>query len=370
MEITRRLFAFLFVLCAPLVLFSSVQLTKIAAPITQYLVYVGTYTTKTKSKGIYAYRFDSATCQLSPIGLAAETSNPSFLVVHPSGKYLYAVNELDNFHGAKNGALSAYAIDRKSGKLMLLNQVASRGAGPCYVSLDKTGKYVLVANYDSGSVASFPLREDGSLGPAGGFAQHVGSGPNKESQQGPHAHWIETSPDNRFAVVVDLGLDEVLVYRFDAAKGTLTPNDTPFVSVNPGAGPRHFAFHPSGKFGYVLNEIESTVTSFSYEPASGILSPLQTLTTLPKDFTGHDSIAVFAIDADTGKLTRKGYVPTGGKTPRHFAIDPTGKYLLAENQESNNIVVFKIDSATGGLSPAIQVVEAPLPVALTFVPAE
>ncbi|HVS87661.1 MAG TPA: lactonase family protein [Candidatus Acidoferrum sp.] len=393
MVITRCFFLSLLALAAPLAGFSAAQNPhKKHAPQKQYLAYIGTYTTKTSSKGIYAYRFDGASGELNAIGLAAESSDPSFVAVHPSGKYLYAVNEGGNFEVGGSGAVSAFAIDGKSGKLTFLNQVATRGAGPCHLSLDKTGKYVLVANYDGGSVAVFPVLGDGSLGKASGFTQHTGSGPNKERQEGPHAHWIATSPDNRFALAVDLGLDEVLVYHFDASKGSLAPNDPPFAKVSPGAGPRHLAFPRNGQVAYVLSEIDSNVTVFAYEQSKGTLSALQTISTLPKDYAGlkeaaeieihpsgkflyasnrgHDSIAVFTIDPAKGTLTSVGQFLTKGKTPRHFAIDPTGAFLLAANEESNNIVVFKINPATGDLTPTGQVVEAPSPVCITFVDAE
>ena len=358
----------------------------------RYLAYVGTYTTNTNSKGIYAYRFDAETGQLSSIGLVAETTDPSFLAVHPSGRYAYAVNEIGNHNGEKSGAVSAYAVDHTTGKLAFLNQVSSRGPGPCYVSLDKTGSYVLVANYDGGGVATFPVLPDGKLGDAAAFVQHSGSSVDKERQEAAHPHWIEASPDNRFAVVADLGLDEVFIYRFDPAKGSLTANHPAFVKVNPGAGPRHFAFHSNGKFAYVLNELQSTVTAFSYDSERGVLRLLQTVSALPKDFSGandaaelvvhasgkflyasnrgHDTIAIFAIDSVKGTLTPIADVPTKGKTPRNFAIDPTGTYRLAANQESNDIVVFRIDAKTGGLTPAGQVVEVPSPVSIVFVASE
>jgi 6-phosphogluconolactonase len=388
MKITRRFFAFLLALAAPLVLLSSVQTPQKAAN-EQYLVYVGTYTTKQSSKGIYAYRFDATNGQLTPIGLAAESQDPSFLAVDPGEKYLYAVNEVNNFNDAKSGAVSAFAIDRKSGTLKLLNQVSTHGAGPCHVSLDKTGKYVLVANYEGGSVATLPVHDDGSLGLVAGFVQHSGSSVDKQRQEGPHAHWIGVSPDNRFAVVADLGLDDVLVYHLDLNKGSLTPNDPPYAEVKPGAGPRHFAFHPNGKFAYVLNEMASTVTAFTFQPQKGSLTSLQTISTLPKDYTGvkqaaelvvhpsgkflyasnrgHDSTAVFAVNPAKGTLALTGTVPTKGKTPRNFAIDPTGAFLLAANQSSGNIVVFRIDGATGGLTPTGQTVDVPAPVCITFV---
>jgi len=389
MKITRRIFAFLLFLCAPLLLLSQAQTPEKSTAKVQYIAYVGTYTSKTTSKGIYAYRFNAENGQLSPIGVAAESVDPSFLAVHPNGKYLYAVNEIANFNGGTGGAVSAFAIDAKTGALKFLNQVPTRGAGPCHVSLDKTGNYVLVANYDGGSIASFPVHDDGTLGTAAGFVQHSGSGPDKERQEGPHAHWIGTSPDNRFALAADLGLDQVLVYGFDSSKGLFTPLLSGFAKVKPGAGPRHLAFSPNGKFAYVLSEMDSSVTVFSYQAKTGAFTSLENLSTLPKDFSGpkqaaeivvhpsgkflyassrgHDSIAVFAIDEKKGTLKSLGQVLTGGKTPRHFAIDPTGTYLLAENQDSNNVVVFHIDPGTGNLTPTGQTVEVPSPVCITFV---
>ncbi|HTQ60750.1 MAG TPA: lactonase family protein [Candidatus Solibacter sp.] len=393
MKITRRLFVLLLVLSTPGLLFSQAKTTEKPAAKGQYIAYVGTYTTKTNSKGIYAYRFDPAKGRLTPIGVAAEATDPSFLAVHPNGKFLYAVNEIGNFNGEVSGAVSAFSIDAKTGSLKFLNQVPTRGAGPCYISVDKTGAYVLVANYDSGSIASFPVHFDGSLGTASGFVQHSGSGPNKERQEGPHAHWIGTSPDNRFALAVDLGLDQVIVYGFDGSSGVFTPLLSGFAKVKPGSGPRHLAFHPNGEFGYVVSEMASTVTVFSYKDKTGsFTSPLQTISTLPSGFSGkndaaeiavypsgkflytsnrgHDSIAAFAIDQKKGTLKSLGQVLTGGKTPRHFVIDPTGAYLLAENQESNNVVVFHIDSATGSLTPTGQTIEVPSPVCITFVAAD
>jgi len=388
MKITRRVFAFLLVLCAPLLLLSSAPAENKAAPKGQYLAYVGTYTTKTKSKGIYVFRYDAATGKLSSLGLAAESADPSFVAVRPNGKFLYAVNE-----AGKSSMVSAFALDAKTGKLKPLNQLPALGEDPCYLSFDKTGKFVLVANYSSGNAAVFPILPDGRLGEHTALVQHTGSlGPNKERQEAPHAHWFETSPDNRFALAVDLGLDEVLVYKFDAAKGTLSPNDPPFEKLPPGSGPRHIAFRPDGNFLYVISELRSTVTTFHYVKGTGILHEIQTVSTLPKEFggrndtaeitvhpsgkflyasnRGHDSIAIFAIEPEKGTLTFTARVLTGGKEPRHFTIDPSGNYLLAENQLSNSVVVFKIDLANGGLTPTGQVTEVPSPVDLTFVAAE
>ena len=353
-----------------------------------YLVYVGTYTAQ-QSKGIYAYRFNAATGHLTSLGLAAETSNPSFLAIHPSREFLYAVNETGKFQDQSSGAVSAFAIDRHTGRLTLLNQVASRGADPCYVALDKTGKYVLVANYGGGSVAVFPVLKGGKLGEATSVLQYKGTGANPERQESPHAHWIDFSPDNRFAVAADLGLDRLNVYKFDSSKGSLVPNDPAVVQVKPGAGVRHFAFHPSARFAYAVNEMDSSVISFSYDPTRGTLHQLQSISMLPKDFSGkndaaeiqvhpngkflyasnrgHDSIAVFSIDAAKGTLTPVEYVPTQGKAPRYFAIDPTGSRLFVANQNSGNIVVFQIDPVTGRLTATGQMLEIASPVCLKFV---
>jgi 6-phosphogluconolactonase len=356
-----------------------------------YFVYIGTYTGPA-SKGIYAYRFHPADGKLTSIGLAAETTNPSFLAIHPNGRFVYSVSEMDNYNGQKTGAVSAFSIDPQSGKLTLLNTVSSKGGGPCHVLVDKTGKNVLVANYGTGSVASLPVKEDGSLGEASAFVQHTGSVALPERQGGPHAHSVNLSADNRFMIATDLGLDEALVYRFDAAKGSLTPNDPPFAKVAPGSGPRHFAFHPTEKYAYTINEISSTVTAFRYDRARGSLQEIQTVSSLPKDFSGknnstaeiavdrqgkflygsnrgHNSIAVFAIDPHKGTLTPVEYTSTQGKTPRNFAIDPTGAYLFAANEGSGNIVLFHIDRQTGRLTPAGQTLEVGAPVCVTFVPA-
>jgi 6-phosphogluconolactonase len=358
-----------------------------------YLMYVGTYTAEgSKSKGIYAYRFDADTSEITSVGLAAETINPSFLAVHPNHRFLYAVNETGDYKGQKSGAVSAFAIDHATGKLTLLNQVASKGADPCYITVDKTGKFVLVANYTGGSVAVFPVLKDGKLGEASAFVQHTGHGTNPERQEGPHAHSIDLSSDNRFAIVDDLGLDQTIVYKFDSAKGSLVPNGAQFGKAEAGAGPRHLALHPSGKFAYVVNEMGSDVSVFAFDAAAGVLHPLQTISTVPKGFAehnddaeiqvhpsgkflyasnrGHDSIAVFAIDADTGKLTIIDYVPTQGKIPRSFEIDPTGSLLFAENEKSNNIVVFRIDQQSGRLTPTGKVLDVVEPVCVKFVPSD
>ncbi len=352
-----------------------------------YLVYVGTYTGPS-SKGIYAFHFDTATGTMKSIGVAAETRNPSFLTADRGARNLYAVNELSDYQGQKTGAVSAFSIDHKTGKLSLLNQVSSHGAGPCYITLDRSGHYVLVANYDSGTIATFPVLADARLGEAAAVIQHSGHGADPERQEGPHPHQIELTKDNRFAIAADLGLDQLLVYKFDQESGALQANRPPFAEVDPGSAPRHFVLTPDGKSAFVLAEMRSAIIGFSYNAQSGTLHKLQTVSSLPPQFKGRndaaeiavspsgkflyasnrgsDTIAVFAISPD-GKLSPLEYTPTQGKTPRGFAIDPTGNYLLAANQKSNNLVVFQIDRKSGRLKATGQIVDSPTPVAVEFV---
>ncbi len=348
-----------------------------------YRVFVGTYTHETQSKGIYQFTFDSATGKMSAPELAAEAKDPSWVVVHPNGKYLYAANET-----GKTSAISAYSIEVKTGKLTLLNQLPALGEDPCHLSFDRTGKFLFVANYSSGNVVVFPILADGRLGENTANAKDQGTlGPNKERQEGPHAHWIEASPDNRFVFVSDLGLDAILIHRFDRAKGTLTPNDPPSAKLAPGAGPRHAIFSPDGKFLFVVSELNSTVTTFSYDSAKGSLAAPQAVSTLPADFhgrndtaeiavhpsgrglmasnRGHDSIAMFRID-EGGALTSIGIIPTGGREPRHFTFDPTGFFVLAENQNSNSIVTFRVNLPRGDLTQVSQTDGIPSPVCLAF----
>ncbi len=359
----------------------------------KYLFYVGTYTQDgSKSQGIYAYRYDAATQEVTSLGLAAETTNPSWVALHPNGRFLYAVNEVQNYKGPNSGGVSAFSVDRATGKLTFLNEVASRGADPCYITVDQSGKYVLVANYTGGSIAVFPISDDGKLGNASAFVQHTGHGLNPKRQEAAHAHSIDLSPDERFAFVDDLGLDELLVYKFDKSKGSLKPNNPPFAKLDAGAGPRHFALHPSEKFAYLVSEMASTVTAFSIDLKAGMLHRSQNISTLPDDFKGenddaeirihpsgkflyasnrgHDSITVFAIDATKGMLAVVEHASTQGKTPRSFEIDPTGTLLFAENQQSNNIVIFHIDQNTGKLTPTGKVLEVGQPVCVKFLAAE
>jgi 6-phosphogluconolactonase len=358
-------------------------------PAGEVLVYIGTYT-GAKSRGIYLARLDLATGRLSAPELTAESENPSFLALHPDRALLFAANEIGTFEGQKAGSVSAFAIDDATGRLRALNRASSRGADPCHLVVDRSGRNLLVANYSGGSVASLPIGPDGQLRPASAFVQHAGSSANPNRQKAPHAHAVGLDGGNRLALVADLGLDKLLLYRFDADRGTLAPSDPPSAPLKPGAGPRHFAFHPDGKRLYVVNEIDLTVTAFAFSAETGALTEQQTLSTQPAGFVirpedstaeiavhpggrflyasnrGTDTIAVFSIEAATGRLAPVAHVPTGGRTPRNFAIDPSGRYLLAANQKSDSVVVFRIDPETGRLTPAGSTIEVGAPVCLVF----
>jgi 6-phosphogluconolactonase len=355
-----------------------------APKVGRVMLYVGTYTSG-GSKGIYRLHLDTATGALTPAGDPTETVNPSFLAFHPTRRFLYAVNETGDAARDPSGAVSAFAIDRATGSLTLLNQQPSGGPAPCHMTIDKEGRHLLVANYWGATAAVLPIQADGRLGPPA-VVRHEGRGPHPERQTEPHPHSINLDPANRFAFVADLGIDKLVAYRFDAAKGTLARHDAGTVALKPGAGPRHLAFHPDGRQAYVINELDSTITRLDYDAASGKMSAAQTLSTLPAAFQGrnitaevvvhpdgtllfgsnrgHDSIAAFRIDPATGALTALGHTPTGGKTPRNFAIDPTGAYLLAANQESDTIAVFRIDRASGRLDLVGRPVSVPRPVCL------
>jgi len=372
----------------------------LAAADRRYLVYVGTYTDwealepshrtppGVRSEGIYAFRFDSATGKLEPLGLAAAAENPTFLTFSPNGRFLYAANELYRFGGQASGAASAFSVDRATGKLTLLNQVAARGTGTCYVRTDRTGQFLLLANYGSGSVAVAPVKPDETLAPVVSFVQQSGSGPSPR-QAGPHAHSLNATPDNRYAVAADLGADKLFVYRFDAGTGSLTAADPPSLALKAGAGPRHLSFHPNGRLAYALNEIGSTVTVQAYDPARGTFRELQTISTLPADFEGnntaaevlvhpsgkflyasnrgHNSIAVFAID-ERGMLKPLAHVPSQGRTPRGYSLDPEGRWLIAANQDTHNIAIFRIDPNTGIPAATGQSLEVRSPVCVKFLP--
>ena len=351
-------------------------------------VYIGTYT-RGKSEGIYLYYMDKSTGVLEFASAAGGIENPAFLAIHPQQRYLYAVNEVGQFAGKPGGAVSAFAIDPETGELTLLNQQSSQGPGPCHLSVDHTGQFVLIANYSGGSVAILPIDSDGKLGEATDFVQHEGSSVNPRRQEKPHAHSIMVDESNRYAFVPDLGMDKIMIYRLNLTEGKLEPNDEPWAKIKAGAGPRHFDFHPNGKYAYVINELDNTLIAFAYDAARGTLREMQTVSTLPEDFSGtsycadvhvspsgkfvygsnrgHDSIAIFEIDEDTGRLTCVGYEPTQGKMPRNFAIDPTGAFLLAANQDSDNVVVFRIDRQTGSLKSTGSMIEVPKPVCVKMI---
>lgn len=352
-----------------------------------YLMYVGTYTGP-NSKGIYGYRYETRTGKLQPMGVMAEVENPSWLTLHPSERYLYAVSELGDA-GERQGAISSFAINGKTGALQFLNKVESGGGGACHLVVDKTGKFIAVANYGSGSVGVFRLDSNGRLGERTALMQLSGSSVNPKRQKGPHAHAVVLSADNRFLFVPDLGTDEVMSYRFNSSDGSLTPNSPPFTKVESGGGPRHFAFAPSGKFAYLLNEMGSRVTAFAYNARNGALKEIQNFSTLTPDFQGEnnsaeiqidskgrfvyasnrgdDSIAVFSINPSQGTLTKVQRASTGGKIPRNFVLDPTGTHLLAANQKSDNIVLFSVNSQNGELSSTGETINVSAPVCIQFV---
>jgi 6-phosphogluconolactonase len=351
----------------------------------EMLVYVGTYTSG-RSEGIYLYRLDLSDGSLKHAGTTKGVVNPSYLTLDRGRRFLYAVNEVEEFEGKKSGAVSAFAIDRATGDLRFLNQRPSKGGAPCYLTADDAGRHVLVANYVGGNVAVLSVLKDGSLGEATDVRQDEGFGPNHERQEGPHAHCVVLDSSNRHVYSCDLGTDKVMIYRFDARAGKLIPNAQPWVQLKPGAGPRHFIFHPGGRFAYVMNELASTVTAFAHDGARGTLKEMQTVSALPSDFKGantgadihvtpdgrflycsnrgHDSIAAFRVEAKTGELSSNGHTPSGGKTPRNFAIDPTGKFLLTANQNSDTIVTFRIDPTTGALQATGNTADVPSPVCL------
>lgn len=349
------------------------------------LVYVGTYT-RGESKGVYIYRLNRDNGGLEPLGYGSCKSSPSFLAFSPGYDYLYAANEIGEYQGERSGALAVWSIDQETGELDFINQSATGGPGPCYVTVDATGKYAFAANYSGGSVAMIPINEDGSLAPASDFVQHVGSSVNERRQGEAHAHSCTIDPTNKYALVADLGMDKIMVYKLDLENGKLVPNDTPFVRLHGGAGPRHFCFSPCGRYGYVINELDSTVTSFVYDADAGTLETIETVSTLPDGWEGqshcadihmlssgrflygsnrgHDSIVIMSVDTETGKLTPVGWESTQGNFPRNFCIDPTETFLLAANQNTDNIVSYRIDQETGLLTPTGQETQVPIPVCI------
>jgi 6-phosphogluconolactonase len=354
-----------------------------AASAADMFVYFGTHRSG-PNIGFSLAHFDTDTGALTKPEFLLEAPEPAYFVIHPDGRHLYTCNS------GNNATVSAYEIDPHTGHLTFLNRGATGGGDTSYVSLDQTGRYALAANYDGGSIAVFALKPDGSLGARTAFVQHTGSGVNPQRQSHAYAHSIITDPDNKFALAADLGLDKLFVYRFDARDGSIQPNDPPFATVKPGSGARHVKFHPNGKWVYLITEMGSTIVAFNWNSTNGALAEFQTVSTLPGDFKGvstcaellahpngkflygsnrgHDSLAVFAIDQTTGRLTLVQCVASGGRTPRNFAFDPTGKWILCTNHDSNNAVVFRIDEATGRLRPTGQPISVPSPFCERFLP--
>jgi 6-phosphogluconolactonase len=356
---------------------------------TKTRVYISTFSER-GGDGIYVAELDLVSGDLKLIGFAAIVTKASFLALHPNHRYLYSTCEVDNYHDSKGGAVSAFEIDAATGNLKLLNHQSSAGEGPHHLSLDREGKHAFVANYHGGGVAVLPIRADGTLGPATSTVLHHGSSVNQSRQTGPHPHAINIDPTNRFAFVPDLGLDKVLAYRFDVARGILSPNDLSALATSPGAGPRHIAFHPNGNWAYVINELDSTVIALRYDAEGGKLTQIDTFSTLPAGTTrenitgeivvhpngkflyasnrGHDSIAAFSIDQTTGRLNSGGHYLAGGRSPRNFNIDPSGKFLLSANLDSDSITVHQIDAATGGLLLTAHEIKVLQPYCVEFLP--
>jgi len=351
------------------------------------LVFIGTYTGPT-SEGIYAFRFDERSGAMAPLGLAVATPNPSFLAISPDRRFLFAVNETSSFDQEKSGSVRSFSIDAATGKLTELSVQSSRGADPCHLAVDRTGRFLAVANYTGGNFALFPIGADGRLGPASAVLTNEGSGPNRARQDRPHAHAVVFDPGNRFLLGADLGIDRVLVYRFDAARGTIAPNTPPSATVTAGAGPRHLAFHPNGRQLFSINELTSTVTEFLWDTRTGTLTARPEISTLPPggqagnstaelvvhpngrvvyaSNRGHDSIAVFTTDVRRG-LSLVEIEATRGQTPRNFALDVTGRWLIAANQRSGTLAVFAIDAKTGALTPSGPLAPVGSPVCILFV---
>ena len=358
----------------------------------EMLLYVGTYTSQ-GSEGIYVFKFNAETGNLSKLHTVKNVVEPSYLTIDKGRKFLYAVNETAEYEGKKSGAVSAFAIDQKTGNLTFLNKQPSLGGAPCFIIVSENEKFVLVANYLGGNVSVFPIEAGGKIGASVDLAQHGGAtGPNKDRQEAAHAHSINLDNKNRYAIACDLGVDKVFIYEFDASNGKLKPNPAQSVyQTKPGAGPRHFAFHPKGKFAFLINELDMTISSLEFDEKSGTLKEIQSVPTLPESFKGsntcadlhvspngkflygtnrgHDSLVVYKIDEKTGKLEYVEHTLTGGKTPRNFTIAPNGKFLLAANQNSDSIIVFKIDEKSGKLTKTENKATVSMPVCLKLIPA-
>ena len=355
-----------------------------------YLI-VGTYDSA-KSEGIYVYKFnntDGSAKEVSHI----KTSNPSYLTISPNEKFVYTVHEIAN--NGKGGEVAAFAFNKHNGTLTYINQQLTGGDHPCYVEIDKTGKWVIVANYSSGNFSVLPVNADGSLGVATTIVQDTGSGKIPGRQKGPHAHCVKLSPDNHWLFISDLGIDKIMIYAFDATSGKITPAKKPFASSDPGSGPRHFTFSPNNKYGYLVEEISGTVVAYKYNNSSGTLSRMQRISTLPAGDTeligsadihvspdgkflyasnrgkgNSNTIAIFKINPATGILTAVGHQYTMGKIPRNFNLDPTANFLLVANQDSDEVVIFKRNKQTGLLTDSGKRIEVGKPVCIKWMKAE
>lgn len=357
-------------------------------------VYVGTWNQAganppSQKEGIFWFNFDTESGRLDLAGAADAGPNPAFLTFSADGRYLYAINEVTSFQGKEGGGVSAFAVD-KSGSLTHLNSQPTFGGHPCYISLDRSGRWAMVSNYRSGNVVVYPIGTDGRLGVFSVRIQHEGKGSNPARQEGPHAHSIQADPSNRWVLAADLGLDQVRVYALGTDKGTLTPHTQPAIQLHAGAGPRHLDFHPNGRWLYIINELDSTVAFFETDLETGRFHHRQTLSTLPGDYEGekwaadihvhpsgrfvfasnrgHDSIAILKVDPARGELELAGLAPSGGRTPRNFAISPGGEWLLVANQDANNLVALRVDTASGQLSATGDEVNIPAPVCVRFMP--
>jgi 6-phosphogluconolactonase len=353
---------------------------------TESTLYIGTYTRGTESKGIYAYRFDDSTGELKPLSIAEEVENPSFLAIHPNQKFLYSSDEVDAFDGESQGAISAWAIDENTGSLTLLNEEGAGGTSPCHLIVDPAGRNVLAVGYGSGTVAALPIADDGKLQPISKLIKHHGSSVNADRQSSPHPHQIILDADGGYALVPDLGLDQILTYRTHNLSHVGTTKTTP------GAGPRHVAFAPDGRHAYCINELDLTITTYDYDSTLGKLTPRETVSAIAEgaehsgvsgaeiaihpngqllyaSLRGTDEIVAFAIDSENGDLHFLERTPTGGKTPRNFALDPSGRWLLAANQNSGSITVFRIED-DGGLTETANRADVPAPVCLVFLKAK
>jgi 6-phosphogluconolactonase len=363
------------------------------------LVYVGTYSEpikfgtgqilEGKGKGIYIFKFDPKTGELSEHGLAAGVRNASYLVIDKKREYLYCVNEMKEWNGQFGGGLSAYRINQDTGGLTFINAKPSKGTDPCHIIVDRTGQFVFVANFASGSFIGYRIGPDGGLGDEVAFVQHEGSSVDPKRQTGPHAHAVEFDRQGKFVYVPELGLDKVMIYELDQSTGAVKPASQPWVKVAPGAGPRQLVMHPKADFAYLINELNCTMTAYGYDPKTGALTELQTLTTMPPEGfdkhnscaevqitpdgrflygsnRGHNSLVIYAIDAKTGLMTLVGHESTRGEIPRNFEVGPTGRFLIAANQDTNNLVPFRLDPETGKLTAVGQSVEAGTPICVRF----